>query len=126
MTNRFEFDALFEKFDYASIREQILTRRMTTSPFTTVLWRIFLHCLPRAFDQWEKTIDLSREHYEDLVDKFYVDEKKVREINHVDDKNHPLSQEDRVIRSNTDILLSDLLPLLSSRVSGVNIMNIKD
>lgn len=96
---------------------------MTTSPFTTVLWRIFLHCLPRASDQWEKTIDLSREHYEELVDRYYVDEKKVRDINHVDDKNHPLSQEDKVTQSMSDTFPSDLF---CSRVSGVNIMNIKD
>lgn len=94
--DRFEFNELFERFDYPSIRDQILTRRMTTSPFTTVLWRIFLHCLPRDSDQWEKTINLSRENYEDLADKYYVDEKKVREIKNVDDQNHPLSQEDRV------------------------------
>ena len=59
-------------------------REMKTSPFTTVLWRIFLHCLPRDSEQWDRTIDLSREHYDELVETYFIDERKVRNHKHLD------------------------------------------
>ncbi|CAF4356467.1 unnamed protein product, partial [Adineta steineri] len=37
----FEFDELFDSFDYESVRNKILNRQMTTCSFTPVLWRIF-------------------------------------------------------------------------------------
>jgi TBC1 domain family protein 5 len=72
---------------------------MTTCPFTTVLWRIFLHCLPRDSTQWNQVIDASRDEYNELVEKYLLDLNKIREHNgaakHL---NHPLSQEEHVIK----------------------------
>lgn len=70
---------------------------MVSSPFTTVLWRIFLHCLPRDSSHWDQIIDSSRANYDELVDKYLLDLKKIRE-NNMDGKhlNHPLSQEENV------------------------------
>ncbi|CAF5064102.1 unnamed protein product, partial [Rotaria magnacalcarata] len=63
----FEFKNLFDSFDYETIRNKILNRQMITSPFTTVLWRIFLHCLPRDSSQWNQIIDGSRDNYSELA-----------------------------------------------------------
>ncbi|CAF1472097.1 unnamed protein product, partial [Rotaria sordida] len=91
----FEFQDLFDSFDYETIRNKILSRQMITCPFTTVLWRIFLHCLPRDSSQWNQIIDASRDNYYELVDKHLLDLKKIRENNgNVKDVNHPLSQEE--------------------------------
>ncbi|CAF0853894.1 unnamed protein product [Rotaria sp. Silwood1] len=91
----FEFKDLFDSFDYEIIRNKILSRQMTTCPFTTVLWRIFLHCLPRDSSQWNQIIDASRDHYNELVDKYLLDLRKIRENNGKSkDLNHPLSQEE--------------------------------
>lgn len=97
LTSRSQFNELFENFDFESIRKKILTRQMTTSPFTSVLWRIFLHCLPRDSSQWEQTINTEREKYDEYADKYLLDLKKIREYNgDSKDLNHPLSQEDNV------------------------------
>ncbi|CAF0729783.1 unnamed protein product [Adineta steineri] len=91
----FEFNELFDSFDYESVRNKILNRQMTTCSFTTVLWRIFLHCLPRSSCQWNQIIDGSRAEYDELVEKYLLDLQKIRE-NYADAKhlNHPLSQEE--------------------------------
>ncbi|CAF4179786.1 unnamed protein product [Rotaria sp. Silwood2] len=91
----YEFKDLFDSFDYKTVRNKILNRQMTTCPFTTVLWRIFLHCLSRDSSQWNQIIDASREHYDELVDRYLLDMKKIRENNgDAKDVNHPLSQEE--------------------------------
>ncbi|CAM4748813.1 unnamed protein product [Rotaria magnacalcarata] len=91
----FEFKNLFDSFDYETIRNKILNRQMITSPFTTVLWRIFLHCLPRDSSQWNQIIDGSRDNYSELADKYLLDLAKIREHNgDAENRNHPLSQED--------------------------------
>jgi hypothetical protein len=90
--SRFEFNDLFDSFDYESIRNKILDRQMVTCPFTTVLWRIFLHCLPRDSSQWNETIDSARENYNELIEKYLIDPKKIKEYNEAaEDLNHPLS-----------------------------------
>ncbi|CAF3016287.1 unnamed protein product [Rotaria sp. Silwood2] len=95
----YEFKDLFDSFDYKTVRNKILSRQMTTCPFTTVLWRIFLHCLSRDSSQWNQIIDASREHYDELVDRYLLDMKKIRENNgDAKDVNHPLSQEENVIK----------------------------
>ncbi|CAF1171736.1 unnamed protein product [Adineta ricciae] len=92
---RFAFTDLFDSFNYESVRNQILTREMKTSPFTTVLWRIFLHCLPRSSSQWNQAIELSRDTYDELVNDYFLDLKKIRDHNgDVEHLNHPLSQEE--------------------------------
>jgi hypothetical protein len=98
---------------------------MITSPFTTVLWRIFLHCLPRDSSHWNQIIDSSREQYDELADKYLLDLKKIREHNgNAKDLNHPLSQAENVIKS-INKLLSVIL-YLYSRVFGINIMYMKN
>ena len=88
---------MFDIFDYESIRHKILTREMKSCPFTSVLWRIFLHCLPRDSTHWDQTIDLSREHYNELAAKYLLDQNKLGENNYdPKDLNHPLSQDDDV------------------------------
>ena len=98
---------------------------MKTSPFTTVLWRIFLHCLPRDSEQWDRTIDLSREHYDELVETYFIDERKVRNHKHLDGNNHPLSQEENVIKLSNSTFSSDGFSS-HSRVPGINFTSIKD
>jgi hypothetical protein len=124
LISRFEFNSLFDKFDYGIVRNRILTREMTTSPFTTVLWRIFLHCLPRDSSHWDQTIDASREQYSELADAYPLDSRKIGELNgDTEDPNHPLSQEEKVIKSINQLLFTlDLF----SRVFGINIIYIKD
>jgi hypothetical protein len=97
LISRFEFNQLFDSFDYGTVRKKILTREMTTSPFTTVLWRIFLHCLPRDSSQWNLVIDSSRDTYNELVDKYLLDLQKIRESSGKERHNHPLSQEENVV-----------------------------
>ncbi len=79
---------------------------MITSPFTTVLWRIFLHCLPRDSSHWDQVIDSSRETYNDLVEKHLLDLQKIRELN--GDGEHPLSQEENVITITNSYLLKTI------------------
>ncbi len=99
LLSRFLFNDLFDNFDYETIRNKILRRQMITCPFTTVLWRIFLHCLQRDSSQWNQMIDTAREHYDELADKYLLDLKKIREHNgDSKDLNHPLSQEEDVIK----------------------------
>ncbi|UJR23629.1 hypothetical protein I4U23_026614 [Adineta vaga] len=91
----FEFTDLFDSFDYETIRNRILTRQLKTSPFSTVLWRIFLHCLPRNSSHWNQVIDGSRDDYNELVNKYLLDIQKIREHNgSAKHLNHPLSQEE--------------------------------
>jgi hypothetical protein len=96
---------------------------MRTSPFLTVLWRVFLHCLPRDSSHWNQNIDASRDNYNEFVNKYLVDIRKLREHNG-DSKhlNHPLSQEENVIKSTK---LSSIL-YFYSRVFGINIMHTKN
>ena len=123
--SRFEFNELFERFDYTTIRNQILSRQMKTSPFLTVLWRVFLHCLPRDSSHWSQHIDASRENYNELVNKHLVDIKKLREFNgDSKDLNHPLSQEENVINP-LHHLRSDIC-VFYPRALGINSMPMKN
>ena len=92
-----EFQHLFEKFDYEFVRDEILDRRMTECYFATVLWRIFLHCLPRDSTQWMDMLQTSRSNYEKLVHTYKIDPYTMNddtsEGRHV---NHPLSQDQNV------------------------------
>jgi hypothetical protein len=98
--SRFDFNELFEKFEYPAVRQKILTRQMKTSPFLAVLWRIFLHCLPRDSAYWNQAIDASRDHYDELVNRYLLDVGKIREHNgDSKDLNHPLSQAENVNQS---------------------------
>ena len=95
---------------------------MKTSPFTTVLWRIFLHCLPRSSSQWNQAMELSRDAYDELVNGYLLDSKKIRDHNSdAEHLNHPLSQEENVnIQELNDLFRSN--PDFSLRVYGINIM----
>ncbi|CAF1932915.1 unnamed protein product [Rotaria magnacalcarata] len=92
-----EFQRLFDNFDYELVREEILNRQMIECNFTTVLWRIFLHCLPRNSSQWDDMLDANRNHYEKLVQQYKIDPYKMSENNHNTDAenlNHPLSRDE--------------------------------
>ena len=70
---------------------------MKTCPFTTVLWRIFLHCLPRDSSQWNAELDRSRARYDALVNRYLLDPDQIRKYNgNAKDLNHPLSQDENV------------------------------
>lgn len=90
-----QFTQLFDEFKYETVRRQILTRELISSPFTSVLWRIFLHCLPRTSSQWDITIDISREHFEELSAKYDSDPQMAKKLDGEHKHyNHPLSQEE--------------------------------
>ncbi|CAF0932127.1 unnamed protein product [Adineta ricciae] len=90
-----EFRRLFDPFDYESVREAILSRQMTRCHFTTVLWRVFLHCLPRDSTQWNDMLETSRRDYEKLVDKYKIDPYKMSDENcGTKTINHPLSRDE--------------------------------
>ncbi|CAF3669396.1 unnamed protein product [Adineta steineri] len=91
-----EFKRLFDTFNYESIREAILDRHMIECPFTTVLWRIFLHCLPRDSNEWNEMLNTSRINYEKLVNQYKIDPYKMNDDNNDDTKNvnHPLSHDE--------------------------------
>ncbi|CAF4536695.1 unnamed protein product, partial [Rotaria sp. Silwood2] len=76
-----EFKSLFDNFDYELVREEILNRKMIECNFATVLWRIFLHCLPRDSNQWNDVLDTSRNNYEKLVNQYKIDPYKISDNN---------------------------------------------
>ncbi len=95
---RLEFKRLFDTFDYESVREEILNRKMIECHFTTVLWRVFLRCLPRDSNQWNEILDTSRNNYEKLVDQYKIDPYKMSDDNNdANNLNHPLSRDENVI-----------------------------
>lgn len=76
-----------------------MTRRLKTCQFTSVLWRVFLHCLPRTSNQWDLTIDISREHFTELCAKYASDPQSTKKFEKEQrNDNHPLSQEENVCR----------------------------
>jgi hypothetical protein len=94
---RSEFQRLFDNFDYEFIREEILNRKMIECNFTTVLWRIFLHCLSRDSNQWDEMLETSRNNYEKLVQQYTVDPYKMSDDNQeTKNLNHPLSRDENV------------------------------
>jgi hypothetical protein len=94
-----EFKRLFDNFDYEVIREEILNRQMMECHFTTVLWRIFLHCLPRDSNQWNDMLDATRRNYEKLVQQHQIDPYQMSDDNSdIQNVNHPLSRDENVIR----------------------------
>jgi TBC1 domain family protein 5 len=94
-----EFKRLFDNFDYESVREEILNRKMIDCNFTTVLWRIYLHCLPRDSSQWDEILDSSRNNYEKLIEQYTIDPYKTSDDNNdAININHPLSRDEKVIK----------------------------
>ena len=66
--------------------------------FTTVLWRIFLHCLPRDANQWNDMLDTTRNNYEKLVQQYQIDPYQMSDNNNdTQYVNHPLSRDEKVI-----------------------------
>ncbi|CAF2893304.1 unnamed protein product [Rotaria sp. Silwood2] len=97
-----EFKSLFDNFDYELVREEILNRKMIECNFATVLWRIFLHCLPRDSNQWNDVLDTSRNNYEKLVNQYKIDPYKISDNNNNKDTqnlNHPLSRDENSLWS---------------------------
>lgn len=91
--------------------------------FTTVLWRVFLRCLPRDSNQWNEILDTSRNNYEKLVDQYKIDPYKMSDDNNdANNLNHPLSRDENVIKTNY-IYIFDFI---SSRVYGHNILLTKN
>lgn len=71
--------------------------RLTECHFFTVLWRIFLHCLPRDASQWNDMLSITRNQYTELERKYDVDpRKKYSEKGIGEIVNHPLSQHPNV------------------------------
>ena len=102
---RSQFTELFDDFKYEDIRNQILTRQLRTCPFTSVLWRVFLHCLPRTSNQWDLTIDISREHFTDLCAKYNSDPQSTKQLGKEQkNDNHPLSQDEYVLRIESNFI----------------------
>jgi hypothetical protein len=67
--------------------------------FTTILWRIFLHCLPRDSNQWDEMLDGSRDSYEKLIQHFTIDPYKMSDDNTDETNlNHPLSRDENVMK----------------------------
>jgi hypothetical protein len=94
-----EFKRLFNNFDCESIREEILNRNMIECNFTTVLWRIFLNCLPHDSNQWDEMLDATRSNYEKMVQQYTIDPYKICEDNNdVKSLNHPLSRDENVMK----------------------------
>lgn len=70
---------------------------MVQCDFTTVLWRVFLHCLPRDSTQWTDMFETSRRNYEKLVDQYKIDPYKMSDDEHdAKNVNHPLSRDENV------------------------------
>lgn len=94
---RSQFQRLFNQFDYESIREDILNRQLIQSNFTTVFWRIFLHCLPRDSNHWDDALDTNRRNYEKLRQQYTIDPHQLNDDDHdAIHVNHPLSREEDV------------------------------
>jgi hypothetical protein len=90
-----EFQRLFDNFNYEAIREEILNRKMIKCNFTTILWRIFLHCLPHDSNQWDEILEISRNNYEKLVEQYTIDPYKMSDDNQeTQNLNHPLSRDE--------------------------------
>lgn len=126
---RSQFTELFDDFKYEDIRNQILTRQLRTCPFTSVLWRVFLHCLPRTSNQWDLTIDISREHFTDLCAKYNSDPQSTKQLDKEQkNDNHPLSQDEYVLRIESNFIQTytcNYSVLFFSRIHGINIFNTK-
>jgi hypothetical protein len=119
-----EFNRLFDNFDYRSVREEILNRKMMESDFTTVLWRIFLHCLPRDSNQWDEILDGSRSDYEKLIEQYTIDPYKMSDNNYdAENLHHPLSRDENVIN---ETKFSIFQYSVRSRVYGHNILLMKN
>ena len=96
---RSKFKRLFDNFDYESVRDEILNRQMMECSFTTVLWRIFLHCLPRDSNQWNDMIDTTRRNYEKLVHQYKINPYHMSDDNNDEQNvNHPLSRDEKVMK----------------------------
>lgn len=94
---RSEFERLFHDFDYETIQTEILNLRLTECRFYTVLWRIFLHCLPRDASQWNDMLSITRNLYIELERKYDVDPREKYSENGISEiVNHPLSQHPNV------------------------------
>lgn len=104
---------MIENFDYENIRDEILNRKMIECDFTTVLWRVFLHCLPRDSNQWEDILDTSRRSYEKLLEKHTIDPYKMTgEENDIKNLNHPLSHDENVTLTSCHSFVIQLLLIL--------------
>ena len=105
---RSEFQRLFDNFDYESIREDILNRKLIQSNFTTIFWRIFLQCLPSASNRWDDAFDTNRRNYEKLRQHYTIDPYKMSNENpdgiHI---NHPLSRDENVGKESCLLVLFD-------------------
>jgi hypothetical protein len=75
--------------------------------FTTILWRIFLHCLPHDSNQWDEILEISRNNYEKLVEQYTIDPYKMSDDNQeTQNLNHPLSRDENVMKQKKKEFLS--------------------
>ena len=96
---RSSFEHLFDNFDCESVREEILSRRVVECNFTTVLWRLFLCCLPHDSSQWNEILDVSRANYAKFEHQYQIDPHEMND--NKDDSpifNHPLSRDENVTK----------------------------
>lgn len=97
---RTEFKNLFDQFNFDVTREKILNREMVDCSFTTVLWRVFLDCLPRDANQWNEMLEKSRHNYDKLIQQYTIDPHQISEDNqYVQASDHPLSHDEDVFES---------------------------
>lgn len=95
--DRSKFERLFHAFDYETTQKEILERRLIDCDFFTVLWRIFLHCLPRDPNQWHEMLSITRNQYTELRQKFDILPSKIsQDKDRFEIENHPLSQDKNV------------------------------
>jgi hypothetical protein len=93
--------------------------------FTTVLWRIFLHCLPRDSNQWNEMLDTNRSNYEKLVHQYRIDPYQMSaDDNDSYYSNHPLSRDENVMKQINIYFV--FLYLIDFRVHGHNILRTKN
>ena len=96
-SRRSEFERLFTNFDDETVREDILERRLIHCHFFTVLWRIFLHCLPQDSSQWDQRLRITRDEYTKLRRKYSIDPHSISPENGICAIiDHPLSQDPNV------------------------------
>lgn len=97
---RAEFRSLFDQSNFDLTREKILNRELVDCSFNTILWRVFLNCLPRYSSQWNEMLDKSRQNYDILAREYTIDPYQMSgDSQHAQASNHPLSDDENVFRS---------------------------
>lgn len=87
-----EWNSLFRtKYYTEKLRSSAIKGKLENSHFRSVCWKVLLECLPEDQQSWIDTTKLQRKHYDEILDKFHVNPRKLEESMDIS-VNNPLSQ----------------------------------